>query len=50
VLSDEEIAEAVRVAERLVRGAGCEPVVVGNPAAARSFRRGSPALAAEARA
>ena len=38
--------EAVRVAEQLVRDAGCEPVVVGNLAAARSFQRGGPGFRA----
>jgi 8-hydroxy-5-deazaflavin:NADPH oxidoreductase len=39
-------AEAVRVAARLVRDAGCEPVVVGNLAAAKSFQRGGPGFRA----
>lgn len=38
--------EAVGVAEQLVRDAGCEPVVVGNLAAARSFQRGGPGFRA----
>jgi len=42
--SDDE--EALRVAERLVRDAGCEPVVVGDLAAARSFQRGGPGFRA----
>jgi 8-hydroxy-5-deazaflavin:NADPH oxidoreductase len=33
-------AKAVQVAAQLVRDAGCEPVVVGNGAAARRFQRG----------
>jgi predicted dinucleotide-binding enzyme len=33
-------AEAVQLAAQLVRDAGCEPVVVGNLAAASSFQRG----------
>jgi predicted dinucleotide-binding enzyme len=43
--SDDE--EALRVAERLVRDAGCEPVVVGDLAAARSFQRGGPGFRAD---
>jgi predicted dinucleotide-binding enzyme len=35
-------AEAVRVAETLVRDAGFDPVVVGNLADARKFQRGGP--------
>jgi predicted dinucleotide-binding enzyme len=42
--SDDE--EALRIAERLVRDAGCEPVVVGDLAAARSFQRGGPGFRA----
>jgi len=42
--SDDE--EALRGAERLVRDAGCEPVVVGDLAAARSFQRGGPGFRA----
>jgi len=38
--------DALRVAEQLVRDAGCEPVVVGNLAAARSFQRGGPGFRA----
>lgn len=43
-------AEALRVAARLVRDAGCEPMVVGNLAAARSFQRGGPGFRANATA
>jgi predicted dinucleotide-binding enzyme len=39
-------AEAVQVAAQVVRDAGCEPVVVGNLAAARSFQRGGPGFRA----
>ena len=39
-------AEAVQVAVRLARDAGCEPVVVGNLAAATSFQRGGPGFRA----
>jgi predicted dinucleotide-binding enzyme len=39
-------AEAVQVAAQLVRDAGCEPVVVGNLAAASSFQRGGPGFRA----
>lgn len=39
-------AEAVQIAARLVRDAGCEPVVVGNLAAAISFQRGGPGFRA----
>lgn len=39
-------AEAVQIAAQLVRDAGCEPVVVGNLAAARSFQRGGPGFRA----
>lgn len=39
-------AEAVRVAAQLVRDAGCEPVIVGDLAAARSFQRGGPGFRA----
>ena len=39
--------EAVQVAAQLVRDAGCEPVVVGNLAAARSFQRGGAGLPGE---
>ena len=39
-------AEAVQVAAQLVRDAGCEPVVVGNLAAATSFQRGGPGFRA----
>lgn len=35
-------AEAVRVAAQLVRDAGCEPVIVGNLAACKSFDRDGP--------
>lgn len=38
--------EALLVAERLVRDAGCEPVSVGGLAAARSFQRGGPGFRA----
>ncbi|WP_267354092.1 MULTISPECIES: NADPH-dependent F420 reductase [unclassified Methylobacterium] len=38
--------EAVRTAAQLVRDAGCEPVVVGDLAAARSFQRGGPGFRA----
>jgi predicted dinucleotide-binding enzyme len=38
--------DALRVAEQLVRDAGCEPVVVGDLAAARSFQRGGPGFRA----
>jgi hypothetical protein len=39
-------AEAVQVAAQVVRDAGCEPVVVGNLAAATSFQRGGPGFRA----
>lgn len=39
-------AQAVRVAAQLVRDAGCEPVVVGNLAAAARFQRGGPGFRA----
>ncbi|HTX52106.1 MAG TPA: NADPH-dependent F420 reductase, partial [Candidatus Baltobacteraceae bacterium] len=39
-------AEAVQVAVQLARDAGCEPVVVGNLAAATSFQRGGPGFRA----
>ena len=39
-------AEAVRVAAQLARDAGCEPVVVGNLDAAKSFQRGGPGFRA----
>ena len=39
-------AGAVRVAAQLARDAGCEPVVVGNLAAAVSFQRGGPGFRA----
>lgn len=39
-------AQAVQLAARLVRDAGCEPVVVGDLAAADRFQRGSPAFRA----
>ena len=39
-------ADAVQVVARLVRDAGCEPVVVGNLAAATSFQRGGPGFRA----
>ncbi|MFT3849561.1 MAG: NADPH-dependent F420 reductase [Propionivibrio sp.] len=35
-------AEAMKVAEGLVRDAGCDPVIVGNLAAAASFQPGGP--------
>ncbi|HSB80921.1 MAG TPA: NADPH-dependent F420 reductase [Candidatus Methylomirabilis sp.] len=38
--------EAVQVAAQLVRDAGCEPLVVGNLAAASSFQRGGPGFRA----
>jgi 8-hydroxy-5-deazaflavin:NADPH oxidoreductase len=38
--------EAVQVAAQLVIDAGCEPVVVGDLAAARSFQRGGPGFRA----
>ena len=38
--------EAVQVAVQLARDAGCEPVVVGNLAAATSFQRGGPGFRA----
>ncbi len=38
--------EAIQVAAELVREAGCEPVVVGNLAAARSFQQGGPGFRA----
>jgi 8-hydroxy-5-deazaflavin:NADPH oxidoreductase len=43
-------AQAVQVAAELVRDAGCEPVVVGDLAAASRFQRGSPAFRANATA
>jgi len=39
-------AQAVEVAAQLVRDAGCEPVIVGNLAAATSFQRGGPGFRA----
>jgi predicted dinucleotide-binding enzyme len=39
-------AEAMQVAARLVRDVGCEPVIVGNLAAAKSFQRGGPGFRA----
>jgi predicted dinucleotide-binding enzyme len=39
-------AQAVQVAEQLVRDAGCEPVVVGNLASAHGFQRGGPGFRA----
>lgn len=39
-------AEAMRVAAALVRDAGCDPVVVGNLAAAASFQPGGPGFRA----
>jgi hypothetical protein len=39
-------AQAVQVAAQLVRDAGCEPVVVGNLAAATRFQRGGPGFRA----
>ncbi|WP_239470858.1 NADPH-dependent F420 reductase [Archangium violaceum] len=39
-------AQAVEVAVQLVRDAGCEPLVVGNLAAARGFQRGGPGFRA----
>ena len=42
--------EAVQGAAQLVRDAGCEPVVVGNLAAASSFQRGGPGFRANATA
>jgi len=44
VASDD--ADAIQVVKRLVRDAGCEPVVVGGLAAARSFQRGGPGFRA----
>lgn len=38
--------EAVEIAAQLVRDAGCEPLVVGNLAAARSFQRHGPGFRA----
>lgn len=38
--------EAVKVAAQLARDAGCEPVIVGDLAAARSFQRGGPGFRA----
>jgi predicted dinucleotide-binding enzyme len=39
-------AEALQVAGQLVRDAGCEPVVVGDLAAAKSFQRDGPGFRA----
>jgi predicted dinucleotide-binding enzyme len=39
-------AQALQVAEQLVRDVGCDPVVVGNLAAARLFQRGGPGFRA----
>ena len=39
-------AKAIQVAAQFVRGAGCEPAIVGNGAAARSFQRGGPGFRA----
>jgi predicted dinucleotide-binding enzyme len=39
-------AQAIQVAAQLVRDVGCEPVVAGNLAAARSFQRGGPSFRA----
>lgn len=39
-------AAAVEVAAQLVRDSGCEPIVVGNLTAARSFQRGGPGFRA----
>jgi predicted dinucleotide-binding enzyme len=39
-------AEAMQVAAQLVRDAGCEPVIVGDLAAAKSFQRGGPGFRA----
>lgn len=39
-------AEALTIAAQLVRDAGCEPVVVGGLADARSFQRGGPGFRA----
>lgn len=39
-------AEAMKVAEGLVRDAGCDPVIVGNLAAASSFQPGGPGFRA----
>jgi hypothetical protein len=44
VAGDDE--QAVQVAVQLVRDAGCEPLVVGNLAAASSFQRGGPGFRA----
>jgi len=38
--------EAVQIAAQLARDAGCEPVVVGNLSAAKSFQRGGPGFRA----
>ncbi|MEH3146453.1 MAG: NADPH-dependent F420 reductase [Methylobacterium frigidaeris] len=38
--------EAVRLSAQLVRDAGCDPVVVGDLAAARGFQRGGPGFRA----
>ena len=39
-------AQAVQIAAQLVLDAGCEPVIVGDLAEARSFQRGNPAFRA----
>lgn len=39
-------AEAMEVAAELVRAAGCDPVIVGNLASAKSFQRGAPGFRA----
>jgi predicted dinucleotide-binding enzyme len=39
-------ADAMKIAEQLVRDAGCEPVVVGDLATASRFQRGTPAFRA----
>src|SRR5215469_11496585 len=43
-------AEAVQIAAQLVRDAGCEPVIVGNLAACKSFDRDGPGWRANATA
>jgi predicted dinucleotide-binding enzyme len=43
-------AAAVQIAAQLVRDSGCEPVVVGNLAAAQSFQRGGPGFRANTNA
>jgi predicted dinucleotide-binding enzyme len=43
-------AEALAIAEQLVRDAGCEPVVVGNLESAKLFQRGGPGFRANTNA